>query len=680
MAHIELDRRQIVAAAAGAGALLFCPAAVRAQPRPDRTHDEGAQVPAALIPRRLLFGDPERSLVRISPDGRRLAFLAPVDGVLNVWVSPIDDLARARPLTRAADRNLGPWLLWLHNNRHVVFFREQGGDENWQAHRVDVESGGIVALTPGPGVKSYVHQHSHHFPDELLIAHNERDKRFFDIFRVNVVTGHSTLIQANNGFVGFFTDPQFRVRFAVRSTADGGWDYLQRGTDGDWHLFARIDMADAMNTRPIEFSDDGKELYWLDSRGRDKAAVVAQDLATGATRVLAENMKADVVELTLEPLTYRPIAGTSVFARRTWHVTDRDYADDFANLAKLSDGDLVSVDLSDDKRQAVAYYERDAAAAQFFHYDRAAKQARFLFTARPALERAPLVAMEPVVVRARDGLDLVCYLSRPHGADKDKPLPMVLCVHGGPWARDFWGLQPTHQWLADRGYAALSVNYRGSTGFGKAFVNAANLEWAGRMHDDLIDATDWAIGRGIADEKRVAIYGASYGGYAALVGVTFTPEKFACAIDVFGVSNLVTFLRAIPDYWKPWQTIWKARMGDYTTDAGQKFLQERSPLNHVGRIVRPLLIGQGANDVRVKASESEQIVAAMQARNIPVTYVYYSDEGHGFRRPENRRSFVAVAEMFLARHLGGRYEPVGDDFAGSTIEFKAGRELIAGLG
>lgn len=679
MAHFEYDRRQIVAAAAGAGALMFCPAAVRAQPRPDRVRDEGARAPAALIPRRLLFGDPERSIVRLSPDGRRLAFLAPVDGVLNVWVSPIDDLAQARPLTRATDRNLGPWLLWLHNNRHVVFFREQGGDENWQAHRVDVESGGIVALTPGPGVKSYVHQHSHHFPDELLIAHNERDKHFFDIFRVNVVTGHGTLVQANNGFVGFFTDPQFRVRFAVRSTADGGWDYLQRGADGDWHLFARIDMADAMNTRPIEFSDDGKELYWLDSRGRDTAAVVAQDLATGATRVLAENAKADVVELTLAPLTYRPIAGTSMFARRTWHVIDRDYADDYAHLAKLSDGDLVSVDRSDDGRQALAYYERDAASGQLFHYDRAARQGRFLFTTRPALEDAPLVAMEPVVVRARDGLELVCYLSRPRGSDKDKPLPMVLCVHGGPWARDVWGLQPTHQWLADRGYAALSVNYRGSTGFGKAFVNAANLEWAGRMHDDLIDATDWAIHSGIADEKRVAIYGASYGGYAALVGVTFTPEKFACAIDVFGVSNLVTFLRAIPDYWKPWQTIWKTRMGDYTTEAGQKFLQERSPLNHVGRIVRPLLIGQGANDVRVKASESEQIVAAMQARNIPVTYVYYSDEGHGFRRPENRRSFVAVAEMFLAKHLGGRYEPVGDDFAGSTIAFKAGRELIAGL-
>jgi dipeptidyl aminopeptidase/acylaminoacyl peptidase len=669
MATLDLDRRRLLVAAASAGALMLSAGPTR------------AQAPGArpLVPRRLLFGDPERSIVRIGPDGRRIAFLAPLDGILNVWIAPLDAPGEARPLTRVTDRNVGPSLLWLHNNRHVVYFREQAGDENWQAHRVDVETGASIPLTSAPGVKSYVHQQSHHFPDELLIAHNERDKRFFDIFRINVATGQSTLLQANNGFVGFFTDPQFRVRFAVRTTADGGWDYLERGGDGDWHLFAKIDMADAMTTRPIEFSDDGRELFWLDSRGRDKAAVVAQDLATGARRELAADARADMVELALDPITYRPIAGESVFTRRTWSVIDRAYADDFTQLAKACDGDLTSLFLSDDRRQGIAYFERAVGPGHFFHYDREAKSARFLFSAWPALDKVPLVPLEPVVVRARDGRDLVCYLSRPRDAAKGRPLPMVLCVHGGPWARDGWGFDATHQWLADRGYAVLSVNYRGSTGFGKDFVNAANLEWAGKMHDDLIDAVDWAVARGIADEKRVAIFGGSYGGYAALVGVTFTPEKFACAVDLVGISNLLTFVRAIPDYWKPWQTIWKVRMGDYTTEAGQRFLQERSPLNRVDRIVRPLLIAQGANDVRVKAAESEQIVKAMQARGIPVTYLYYSDEGHGFRRPENRRSFTAVAEMFLAKHLGGRFEPVGDDFDGSTIEFRAGRDLISGL-
>jgi dipeptidyl aminopeptidase/acylaminoacyl peptidase len=288
--------------------------------------------------------------------------------------------------------------------------------------------------------------------------------------------------------------------------------------------------------------------------------------------------------------------------------------------------------------------------------------------------------MEPVVIRARDGLELVCYLSRPRTARPGTRLPMVLLVHGGPWTRDVWGLHPNHQWLANRGYAVLSVNYRGSTGFGKAFVNAANMEWAGKMHDDLIDAVDWAVAADIADPARVAIMGTSYGGYSALVGVTFTPEKFACAVDLVGISNLVTFLNTIPDYWMPWKSVWKVRMGDYTTEAGKRFLEERSPLNYANRIVRPLLIGQGANDVRVKASESEQIVTAMQRHGIPVTYVYYPDEGHGFVRPENRRSFAAVAEAFLAAHIGGRCEPVGDDFKDSTIDVRVGREFIPGLG
>jgi dipeptidyl aminopeptidase/acylaminoacyl peptidase len=671
--HGLTRRRFLVTASAGAGLLAGgemvsgAPAAVTRSEPP-------------LIPRRLLFAGADRSTVRISPDGRRLAFMAPIDGVLNLWVGDVADLGKARPLTRVTDRDLGPWIVWLHNNRHIVFFRDQGGDENWQGHRVDVNTGDILALTPGPGVKSYIQQTSHHFPDELLIADNQRDQRFSDIFRVNVATGARTLLLANDRFGWIFTDPQFRVRFGVRQTDAGDTEYLQRGAGGDWELFTRIDMADAMTTRAIEFSDDGRELFWLDSRGRDKAAVVAEDLKTGTKRILAEDAKADLVEVMLEPRSYRPFAAAAVFARKRWQMLDPAYGGDHAYLAKVSPGDLTITSVSADNRSWLLYYERDVAPGRYFVYDRGARKARFLFSTRRALEKAPLVPMQPVTVRARDGLELVCYLSRPRGSGTGQPLPMVLLVHGGPWSRDTWALSSSHQWLANRGYEVLSVNFRGSTGFGKAFLNAANLEWAGRMHDDLIDAVDWAIARGIADPKRVAIYGASYGGYSALVGVTFTPEKFTCAIDLFGISNLMTMMNTIPPYWKPWQAVWKARMGDYTTEAGQRFLQERSPLNRVDRIVRPLLIGQGANDVRVKPSESDQIVAAMKERGVPVTYVFYSDEGHGFGRVENRRSFTAVVEAFLAKHLGGRLEPVGDDFAGSTIDIKAGRELIPGLG
>jgi len=666
---VTLRRRDFLIGATAGALLPAAPTAWAQAAGPPR-----ATVP--LIPRRVLFADPARTWTRISPDGTRIAFLAPVNEVLNLWVGPIGDVAKARPVTRVTDRSIGSFYAWLHDNRRLVFFREQGGDENWQAFRVDVQTGDVLALTPGPGVRSYVQQVSRHFPSELLLAHNQKDARFFEIYRVDAVTGRSTLVEANDRFRSFMTDRRFQLRLGSIQTDDGGVEWLQRGADGVWAPFVRLDMSDAFTTRPLQFSDDGGTLYWFDTRGRDKAAVVSQDMATGSLTVLGEDAQADFGEIASEPLSRRPIAAMSAFTRRRWHVIDKAYADDFARLARASAGDLIGHDASADDRHWIAYIERDAASGRFFHYDRRAKRVRYLFALRPALAGAPLVAMQPVVVRARDGLDLVCYLSRPRDAAKSGPGPMVLVVHGGPWGRDGWGLSSTHQWLANRGYAALSVNFRGSTGFGKGFINAANLEWGAKMHDDLIDAVDWAIAQKVADPKRVAIYGASYGGYAALAGVTFTPEKFACSVDIFGISNLVTMMATVPPYWKPVQTIWKARMGDYTTEAGQRFLQERSPLNYVDRIVRPLLIAQGANDVRVKPSESDQIVEAMRQRKIPVTYVWYSDEGHGFSRVQNRRSFYAVTEHFLAKHLGGRAEPVGDDFKGSTIEFKAGRELV----
>src|SRR5205809_2203655 len=659
-----LGRREfLIGATAGAGLLLHRVPAVGAQSTRARVRS------VALIPRRLLFAEPARTWARISPDGRRLAFLAPVNEVLNLWVGPIGDVAKARPVTRVTDRNISSFYTWLHDNRRMVFCREQGRDENWQAFRVDLQTGDMLALTPGPGARAYVQQTSRHFPGEILLAHNHKDARFFELYRVDVATGGSTLVQANDRFRSFVTDRQFRVRLGAAQTDEGGVDYFQRDAGGEWKPFTQIDMTDALSTRPLGFSDDGGTLSWLDTHGRDKAAVVAQDMVTGSRRVMREDAKADFTDVAHEPIDRRPIAAMSAFTRRRWQLIDPAYADDYARLARASKGDLLGTDASADNRHWIAYIERDAASGRFFHYDRRAKTVRYLFALRPGLEDAPLVPMEPVVVRARDGLELVCYLSRPRATSNAAPVPMVLVVHGGPWGRDGWGLSSTHQWLANRGYAVLSVNFRGSTGFGKTFLNAANREWGGRMHDDLIDAVDWAIAQKIADPRRIAIYGASYGGYAALAGVTFTPEKFACAVDIFGISNLSTMMATVPPYWKPMQTIWKARMGDYTTEAGQRFLQERSPLNYVDRIVRPLLIAQGANDVRVKPSESDQIVDAMRQRAIPVTYIWYSDEGHGFSRVQNRRSFTAVTELFLARHLGGRAEPVGNNFKDSTIEF-----------
>jgi acylaminoacyl-peptidase len=303
--------------------------------------------------------------------------------------------------------------------------------------------------------------------------------------------------------------------------------------------------------------------------------------------------------------------------------------------------------------------------------------------ARPELEGVRLAPMHGLVIKARDGLDMVSYLTLPlgeTGARPAKPLPMVLSVHGGPQARDYWGYRGEFQWLANRGYAVLAVNYRGSNGFGKAHVNAGIREWGGKMHDDLIDAVEWAIAEGIADRDRIAIYGGSYGGYAAFVGATFTPDVFACSVPIVGITNLETMLATIPPYWQAYFEHFALRVGDPRTEEGRALLRARSPLHKAGNIMRPMLIGHGANDPRCKVAESDQIVAAMREKRIPVTYVVFPDEGHGFARPENRLAFNAITEAFLARHLGGRREPVGDDFAGSSHEVRAGADVLGELG
>jgi dipeptidyl aminopeptidase/acylaminoacyl peptidase len=373
------------------------------------------------------------------------------------------------------------------------------------------------------------------------------------------------------------------------------------------------------------------------------------------------------------------------YLRPEWLVLDPSVKPDFEYLKTVAEGEMqVTSGTLDDQKWIVAYLQ-DNGPTRYYFYDRQNKKATFLFVNRPTLEGLPLAKMHPVAIPARDGLELVSYLTLPMDSDPDgdgrpdRPLPLILNVHGGPWARDSWGFDPEHQFLANRGYAVLSVNFRGSTGFGKNFANAGNREWAGKMHDDLIDAVNWAVAQKIADKDKVCIMGGSYGGYATLVGVTMTPDIFACGVDIVGPSNILTLLSTIPPYWEPAKQQFKDRVGDYESDEGKKFLTERSPLTYVEKIKKPLLIGQGANDPRVKQAESDQIVEAMQQKKIPVTYVLYPDEGHGFARPENRLSFYAVTEAFLAEHLGGRYQPIGDAFTGSSIEVPEGADQIPGL-
>lgn len=637
-----------------------------------------------IIPRKVLFGNPDKIQPSLSPDGVHLAFLAPVDGVLNIWVGPADDPDAARPVTHDRGRGIQEYF-WAYTNKHILYIQDRDGDENWRIYSLDISNGRVQELTPLTGVQARIYNISHKFPSEILIGLNNRDARLHDVYRLNIETGELTLIVENTeNFFDFLSDDMYNVRFAMRFTADGGMEML-KAVKGRWELFIRISQEDSLTTVPLGFDKSGKILYMFDSRGRDTSALVALDLESGSQQVLFETPKADVSDVLIHPTERTVQAVAFTYERKHWHVLDTALADDFEYLQTVANGDIEVVSRTLDDRFWVVAYEVDNGPIRYYLYNRSQKQARFLFTNRKALEGIPLAKTYPVFIPARDGLTLVSYVTLPVWSDPDgdgrpsQPLPMVLLVHGGPWGRDRWGYEPVRQWLANRGYAVLNVNFRGSTGFGKKFINAGDREWGGKMHDDLVDAVQWAISEKIADPNRIAIMGGSYGGYATLVGLTFTPELFACGVDICGPSNLVTFMNSIPPYWAPMIELFKKRVGDHTTEEGRQFLLSRSPLTYVDRIRKPLLIGQGANDPRVKQSESDQIVQTMQAKNIPVTYVLFPDEGHGFVRPENGLAFFAVAEVFLAQHLGGRYEPIGDDLKGSSIIVPVGDKEIPGL-
>jgi dipeptidyl aminopeptidase/acylaminoacyl peptidase len=632
-----------------------------------------------LVARRVFFDNPDYINVRVSPDGQNLAWVAPIDRVNNLWIAPIADPGASRPVTRITGRSLDSFFRWGHTNRHLIFFRDRDGDENWRAFSVDIKTDAIVPLTPEQGVKSFVQEISHKFPEEVLFRHNQRDKRYFDLFRVNIVTGASELQFENPDFTGLITDSSYRLRLGSRLNAAGTTEVFERQADETWKSFTEIPIGDVDLTHLIDFSADGNTFYLIDSRGRDKAALFALDMTTRNATLLAADDEADIVQVAIDDLSRRPIAAKSVRDRARWTAVDDGAKQDLADLARHGPGDIGILSESLDRRTVGLFYERDSESGEFALLDRKTHEVRKLFIQRKALADVALRKMQPAIIPARDGLRLNGYLTLPAPDTGNGGMPLVLLIHGGPYARDVWGFNSTHQWLANRGYAVLSVNYRGSTGFGKAFIAKADREWGGRMHDDLVDAVDWAIGQGVADPKRVAFLGASYGGYSALVAATKTPEVFACIVDVFGISNLITFMATIPPYWGPWFSVWKNRLGDPGTEEGRAFLIERSPLTHIDRAIRPILIAQGMRDVRVVPAESEQMVAALKQRNVPVTYITFADEGHGFVRPENRMAFSAVTEAFLAKHLGGRYQPIENDFAGSTLKVETGGDLVPGL-
>ena len=662
------------------------PATPRATPRAEPAPAGATGKPRQdLIPRAVLFGNPERASVQISPDGKHLSWLAPRDGVLNVFIAPVGKLDQARAITAETTRPIRSYF-WAYTSKHVVYQQDAGGDENFHLFRADLAGGKTTDLTPYQGARAQLQDASHRFPTKLLVRLNDRDPQAHDLYEIDLVTAKRTLLVENTeSFGGYIVDNDLKVRFASKKLPDGSTQLLV--PDGKrWKPFETIPFEDADTTEIVGFEPGNKRVYVNESRGRDTGALVSLDLATKQQKVLAEDPRADAVDTLVHPTRYSVQAVAFEYDRRRWQVLDRSIEKDLAALAKLDGGEVQVASRTLDDRTWIVATTSEQHPRRFYVWDRARQRSAFLFAALPELEKQPLVKMWPVEIKSRDGLTLVSYLTLPAAADPDgdgkanAPVPMVLFVHGGPWARDRWGYSPVHQMLANRGYAALSVNYRGSTGFGKKFLNAANLQWGKKMHDDLIDAVGWAVGAGVTPKDQVCIMGGSYGGYATLAGLTLTPDVFKCGVDIVGISSIQTFIASIPPYWAPFLATLRTRVGDPDTAAGKALLQAASPLTHAAKIRRPLLIGQGANDPRVKQAESEQIVAAMKQHGLPVTYVLFPDEGHGFARPANNIAFFAVAEAFLSAHLGGYYLPLTrEELAASTMQIKDGKHGIPGL-
>ena len=639
-----------------------------------------------LIARNDIFGNPTRAQGKISPDGKWVSWMAPWEGVMNVFIAPADDESAARRMTSVTNRPI-PSYSWSPDSQSLLYVRDKDGDENYLLYQITLEDGAEEkCLTPFENTRAQLIASSEKMRDTVLIGINNRDPRFHDVHKLSLTTGEMTLVLENNEWADFEADDDLVLRWAMRQNADGGTD-MHEITDGIVAQEPRevIDMDDALSTGLAGYSYDGSVLYWLDSRGRNTAALFAEDTATGERTLIAEHDKADIGGTIRDKKTGKVRAWSATYLRTEHHPLDDDIRDTFAWLRERLEGDFGIQSRTDDDRRWLVWNDPLTAPIASYLFDRDAMTLTKFYTGRPDLEGAPLQPMHPREITSRDGLTLPCYLTLPPACDSDgdgvpnAPVPMVLLVHGGPWARDGYGFNSGHQWLANRGYAVLSVNFRGSTGFGKDFINAGNREWSGKMHDDLLDAVQWAVDEGIAEKDKIAIKGGSYGGYATLVGLAFTPEVFACGVDIVGPSNLETLLETIPPYWEPMIKHFHERMGDPSTPEGLQYLKDISPLYKAHEITKPLLIGQGANDPRVKQAESDQIVEAMERDGVPVTYVLYPDEGHGFARPENNIAFNAISENFLAQCLGGRAEPVGDVLDASNAQILNGREHVQGL-
>ena len=612
-----------------------------------------------LIPRKVLFGNPERMQPQVSPDGKMLAWIAPKNEVLNLWVRGIGEPPTAmRTVTFDPKRGIRTFL-WQEDSQHLIYLQDNDGDENWHLFQVSVRGDGssVRDLTPGQ-VQARVIACSPEFPDQLVVALNGRDARFHDAYLLDLKSRQRKLLAQNPGDIEYYiADHRFQVRAALARLPDGSAEIRVREDEQPtWHRLTGWGPDD-VDGELLAFSADDREVWYTSSVGTDIGQLLATDLHSGATHMLAQDREKqfDAGKILVHPASHELQAVQFYREHNHWEAFGQALAADFNILRRTHHGDFEVLSRDRDDRFWTVAYTVDDGPTSFYLYSRAKKKAELLFTDRPELERYQLARMRPVTFKARDGLLLHAYLTLPVMPEADqRKLPLIVYPHGGPYDRDHWGYDDTVQLFANRGYAVLQINYRGSTGYGTKLLQAGFRERGGKMSTDLLDGKRWAIEQGYADPRKTCIYGESYGGYAVLIAVAFTPDEFVCGVEAYGASNLVSLLKSFPPYWTLYRRQWERRVGGLDEE---EFLKSRSSLFKVQQIKVPLLIGQGVNDPRVVKSESDQMVAALRKAGKEVQYIVFSDEGHGFLRPENRTRWFAASEVFLAKHLGGRAEP-----------------------
>jgi dipeptidyl aminopeptidase/acylaminoacyl peptidase len=629
-----------------------------------------------LIARASLFADPVRYGGQLSPNGERVAFVAPRDGVANVWVLSVGAMEDARPATDDRGRGVRS-PRWAYDNATLLYLHDEEGDETWRLFAVDADGGEPRALTP-PASHAEIIGLSAADPRNVIIALWQADRAAADVFRVELESGERTLMYRNGGgYSHFVVDRQNRLRLALRRLESGDSELVTRTAEGGWRMLASVPLQDALSTRPLAMEANGRSALLLDSTGRDRAALVRIDLETGEKDVLGESARADVVDVWLEPATNEPLAWAAEYLSREWRGLDPDASADLDFLDRQLLGDFKVISRSGDNTRWIVVEEGPTTPPRSYLYDRADRAGRrltLLFRHFPALEDIPLQAMAPVEINARDGLTLVSYLTLPPGTDEngdgrpEQPTPLVVAPHDGPYDRDSFGFNALHQWLANRGYAVLSVNTRGSSGFGTAFLNAANSNWGDRVQDDLVDAVQWAVDSGIAQADRVGILGAGYGGYAALGAAVAHPERYRCAASFGAPLNLATAIQASPN-----REQMTALLGDAST------LRAQSPLLRADRVANPVFLAMGVRDPRVSRLESDVFAQALRHRGVNLTYLVFPDEGRELARAANRGSYLAVLEHFLGDCLGGRVEPVGGAFEGAVFYALDGAANVPGL-